>query len=162
MALTDRVTKNVNAGYWSSTRDSVGNSFPVKNRYTAGVAGQKFFNELKENGKIFGTRCNKCDHTYVPARLYCEKCFERLEEWIDVGTKGTIYSYTVAYVNKDGSPKNNQTILAAIKIADGIIIHRLDECSPDEISNGMEVEAVIRQKAERTGYLLDIKYFKPC
>jgi len=37
--------------------------------YTAGIAGERFFRELKDNGKLVGTRCPKCDITYMPPRM---------------------------------------------------------------------------------------------
>ena len=48
--------------------------------YTLGIAGERFFKEIKENGRIMGARCKKCGKIYVPPKLYCEECFEKLEE----------------------------------------------------------------------------------
>ncbi len=56
--------------------------------YTLGVAGERFFKEIKENVRIMGAKCSCCDVVFVPPRVYCEKCFTRLDKWIDVGTKG--------------------------------------------------------------------------
>ena len=47
---------------------------PVANRYTYGLAGEKFFRALKDEGKILGTYCPHCDQTYVPAAAFCERC----------------------------------------------------------------------------------------
>jgi len=156
MALPEKITRNVDSRYWYPEEDS----FPVKNRYTAGIAGQKFFEELRDNAKIYGTYCSCCNLTYVPARLFCERCLERLEDWIDVGTTGTVFSYTAAYLNLDGSAREEPHILAAIKIADGILLHRLEECSLKELEIGREVEAVFKPREERNGNILDIRYFK--
>lgn len=157
MAILERITRNVDNYYWYPAEDT----FPVKNRYTVGVAGQRFFEEIKDNGRIYGTKCEKCGLTYVPARLYCERCFEELQQWVDVGTKGTVYSYTVAWAAKDGSKKEKPSIISAVKIADGILVHWLDECRVEDVMIGMVVEAVFKDKEERRGSLLDILYFKP-
>ncbi len=156
MAILERITKNIDNRFW----DSGDWAFPVRNRYTAGVAGQKFFKELKENGKIYGTRCEQCDITIVPAKLFCEKCFSKLSKWVDVGTTGTVYTYTVSRVGMDGSDKD-PVVIAAICIADGIIVHRLEKCQPGEVEIGMKVKAVLKPKNQRKGNLMDISYFQP-
>ncbi len=160
MAFRERIEKNTGNIFRSSEE---GKYFPVVSRYTAGVAGQKFLEEIKENEKIFGTRCSKCEITFVPAKLYCERCFARMEKehWVDVGTRGTLYSYTVAYEEKDGSPKETPSIIGAIKLGDGLLFHWIKESSADDLEIGMEVDAVFKPKGERRGSLVDIDYFKP-
>lgn len=157
MAILERIHRNIDARCWNPGAIS----FPVKNKYTAGVAGQRFFEELKENGKIYGTPCRKCGLTFVPARLYCEQCFARLDEWVDAGTEGTVYAYTLAHAAGDGTPLELPAIIAAVRIADGLIIHRLGECEVDTVETGMRVTAVVKPQQERTGGILDIAYFKP-
>ncbi len=159
MAILQRITRNIDNRYWNPGAEY----FPVKNRYTAGVAGQRFFEELKENGKIFGSRCEACSLTYVPARIYCERCFARLEDkdWLDVGTEGTIYSFTVVYETKSEEAKAEPSLIAAVRIADGLLIHRLGECREDDLEIGMKVKAELKPQAERKGGIEDIRFFKP-
>lgn len=159
MAILERITRNIDNRYW----DPGVEAFPVKNRYTAGVAGQRFFEELKENGKIFGSKCNSCLITYVPARIYCERCFARLEEkdWVDVGTSGTVYSYTVVHKTKSKEQKEKPSIIAAVMIADGLLIHRLGNCKVEDLYIGMPVKAELKAITERQGGIEDIKFFKP-
>jgi uncharacterized OB-fold protein len=126
-----------------------------------GIAGQKFFEELKNNAKIVGTKCNRCNLIYVPAKLYCERCFEELQEYVDVGKTGEIFTYTIAYQDRDENKKNNPSIIAVIKIADGAIIHFIKECKIEDLKIGMKVEAVFKPEKERAGSILDIAYFKP-
>lgn len=154
MAILERNTKNVENIYWYPEE----NTFPVKNRYTVGIAGQKFFEEIKNNAKIVGTKCSKCNLTYVPAKMFCERCFVDLDDYWDVGTQGEIFTYTIS---KKDKAKEQPTVIAAIKIADGIIIHLIGECSPEEVKIGQKVEAVFKSKKSRTGGILDIVYFKP-
>jgi uncharacterized OB-fold protein len=159
VAILERITRNIDNRYWNPGAEY----FPVKNRYTAGVAGQRFFTELKENGKIYGSRCESCSVTFVPARIYCERCFARLveENWIDVGTEGTVYSYTIVHQTKSGEEKKEPSIVAAIKIADGLIFHHLNNCEAEELYIGMPVKAELKAQAERSGGINDISYFKP-
>ncbi len=157
MAILERIYRNIDNRYWNPGVKA----FPVKNRYTAGVAGQRFFEEIKENGKIYGTPCKNCGVTFVPARMYCERCFARLDKWVDVGTEGTVFSFTVVHKTKSNEPKESPSLIAAVKIADGLLIHRLGKCPVDDVWIGMPVKAAFKPKKERRGGIEDIKYFKP-
>jgi uncharacterized OB-fold protein len=134
---------------------------PVTNRYTYGLAGEKFFRALKDEGRIYGSYCPDCDHTYVPAAIFCERCLGKLDEWIDVGTIGEVFTFTFLHVNYDGSQREKPEIIAFIRLGDGGLIHRLGELEPDQVEIGMPVEAVFKPASERTGSILDIDHFKP-
>jgi len=131
--------------------------------YTLGIAGEKFFNEIKENGRILGAKCKRCGNVFVPPRLYCEQCFEKTSEWVNMGTKGEVYTFTVAYVDINGAKLKEPIIFALIKFdgAEGGLIHKLGEIEPHEVQIGMPVEAVFKPQTERTGNINDIKHFIP-
>lgn len=129
--------------------------------YTLGVAGERFFKELKENGRIMGAKCPRCGIVYVPPRMYCEKCFAKLEEWVDVGKKGVIHTFTIATLDIDGKKLEKPEIYALIKFegAHGGIIHKIGET--DTVFIGMKVEAVLKPFEERKASINDIAYFRP-
>ncbi len=129
--------------------------------YTLGVAGERFFKEIKENGRIMGAKCPRCGIVFVPPRMYCEQCFAKLEEWVDVGKKGVIHTFTIATIDVDGSKLEKPVIYALIKFegAHGGLIHKIGET--DTVSIGMKVEAVLKPPQERKASINDIKYFKP-
>jgi uncharacterized OB-fold protein len=130
-------------------------------QYTYGIAGERFFREIKDNAKITGAKCQKCNLIYVPPRIYCERCFEGLEEWCEIENKGEIHTYTISWVDLDGSRLKEPVILALVKF-DGVyggIVHKVEEVSADNVKIGMKVSAVFKEKRE--GSILDIKYFKP-
>lgn len=130
--------------------------------YTHGIAGERFFKEIKEKARIMGTRCKRCGVVYVPARMYCERCFEKLEEWVDVGKRGKVHAYTVAYIDMDGCKLKAPVVYAMIKMdgADGGLVHKLGEVNIKELEIGMAVEAVFKPKAKREGSINDIRYFR--
>ncbi len=134
---------------------------PVTNRYTYGLAGEKFFRFIKDEGRIMGTHCSRCNITYVPATVFCERCLGKLEEWIDVGTSGEIVTFTFLYVDLEGKRLEKPEMIAFIRFGDGGIIHHLGEVEPDQVEVGMLVQAVFKPKSKRTGSILDIRYFKP-
>ncbi len=63
--------------------------------YSIGKHGAKFFKELKNNKKILGVKCSKCNTTYVPPRNVCGPCFEPIHDLVEVGPQGTITLYTI-------------------------------------------------------------------
>ena len=134
---------------------------PVTNRYTYGLAGEKFFRTLKDEGRILGTHCHHCDQTYVPAAIFCERCLAKLDDWVDVGISGEVNTFTLLYANLDGSPREKPEVIAFVRFGDGGLIHRLGEINPDHVEIGMMVQAVFKPKSERVGSILDIDYFKP-
>ncbi len=134
---------------------------PVANRYTYGLAGEKFFRTLKDEGRILGTHCPNCDHTYVPAAIFCERCLSKLDEWIDVGTIGDVVTYTVLHVGLDGNQLAEPELIAFIHLGDGGLIHHLGEMDANQVEIGMMVEAVLKPKSKREGSILDIRYFRP-
>lgn len=134
---------------------------PVTNRYTYGLAGEKFFRTLKDEGRILGTHCPHCDHTYVPAAIFCERCLARLNDWVDVGTIGEVNTFTLLNINLDGSTLEKPEIVAFIRFGDGGLIHHVGKINPEQVEIGMMVQAVFKPSAERIGSILDIDYFRP-
>lgn len=139
------------------------NELPLWYLYTVGVAGERFFREIKDNGRLMGAKCNKCNLIYVPPSLFCERCFDKLEEWLETSSKGVVHTYTIAYVDLDGSKLDDPVIIAMVQI-DGVhggLVQRLGEVKLEEVKIGMPVEIVFKPKAQRTGSISDIKYFRP-
>ncbi len=136
---------------------------PVYAQYTFGIAGERFFREIKDNGRIMGAKCDKCNLVYLPPRIYCERCFSELTEWVEIPNKGVVHTFSVSYVDLDGNRLSQPVIIALVKF-DGIhggLVHRLGEIEPEKVKIGMSVEIVFKPKGERNGSILDIKYFKP-
>jgi uncharacterized OB-fold protein len=134
---------------------------PVTSRYTYGLAGERFFREIKDEGRIYGTRCSDCDILYVPATSFCERCLRELSEWVDVGVTGEVVTFTLLYENYDGSYRDTPEIVAFIRLGDGGLIHRLGDLQPEEVEIGMQVTALFKPNKERSGSILDIEHFIP-
>jgi uncharacterized OB-fold protein len=136
-------------------------NLPVENRYTYGLAGEKFFRTIKDEARILGTYCPECNHTYVPAATFCERCMAKLDEWVDVGTVGEVVTFTFLNVGLDGKPLEKPEIIAFIRFGDGGLIHRLAEIELEQVEIGLLVQAVFKPKSRRVGSILDIRHFKP-
>ncbi len=134
---------------------------PLQSRYTMGLAGERFFREIKDNTRLMATRCPQCDYTYLPPRAYCERCFAELTEWTEVPPRGTVYAYTVVHQDLDEQPLDKPRLVALIEIegCDSLFVHCLGEVETEEVYIGMPVEAVFQEK--RQGLITDIAYFRP-
>lgn len=130
--------------------------------YTAGVAGDRFLREIRDNGRLMGTYCPRCDVTYLPPRIYCETCFSELNEWEEVPNKGVIDAITVAYVNDKGERLPEPLVWALVRFpgARGGLLHFVS-LPEEEVREGMEVEVVYKRTGRREAAITDILYFKP-
>ncbi len=132
----------------------------VTSRYTFGVAGERFFRTIKDEGRILGTHCETCDRTYVPAAAFCERCMNQIDEWVDVGIVGEVVTFTHLFVNYDGSRRQEPETIVFIKLGDGGLIHKLALHNSEQVSIGMQAQAVFKPPAEREGSILDISHFE--
>jgi uncharacterized OB-fold protein len=140
-------------------------SADLKYAWSTGIAVTRFLQELK-NAKIIGRQCNKCSRVLVPPRMFCEDCFRTTDEWVYVKDTGVVNTYSIAHVGTDASRLKEPLYIAVVNV-DGPtpgmgFLHYLGEvASEKKIKVGMKVQAVWKQESERTGSILDIKYFKP-
>jgi uncharacterized OB-fold protein len=154
MSLTERLQSFHEAIAWKG-------DIPLQSRYTVGIAGERFFKEIRDNGRLMAAHCLECDYTYMPPRLYCERCFAELDDWIEVPAQGQVYAYTLVHIDLEEKRLAEPEILAFVRLegCDGGLIHRLKEVDPAAVCIGMPVEAVFQE--EREGSILDIAHFRP-
>src|SRR2546427_7532868 len=73
MPILERLAQPSQARHWTD-------SIPLEFHYTAGVAGEEFRRELRDNGRFLVSKCSKCKSTYIPARMYCPSCFIEMKD----------------------------------------------------------------------------------
>jgi uncharacterized OB-fold protein len=129
--------------------------------YTAGRTRSKFLTELRDHKKIIGSRCPNCGLVWVPPRATCVKCFASLNEFPEVGKTGVLKTYSSVNNFQPFYPAKPPFIIGVIQLdgADNGLVHLLGEVETKDLKTGLRVEAVFKE--ERTGSILDIKYFKP-
>ena len=135
---------------------------PVRHRYTPGVAGEAFFTALRDRGVLLGSRCSNCDYTYVPARMFCERCFAHLSADTEVGPGGELVTFTILFEGIEGDPLELPEILGAARLdgSDAVLIHRVLDLRDEPLEIGARVEVAVRPKRDRTGSILDIEGFR--
>lgn len=157
MTFSEKFQKTTDVKHW------LGDMEVDHFHYTAGIAGEAFFVALRDKGVILGTRCESCGVTYVPPRIYCEHCFAESTEYQDVGLRGRVRSFTVARLGKDANELDRPEIFAVIEFGSGTtgLLHKLGGVPPAAVKVGLEVEAVLKSKAQREGRITDIEHFRP-
>ncbi|HET7870342.1 MAG TPA: Zn-ribbon domain-containing OB-fold protein [Actinomycetota bacterium] len=135
--------------------------FPVAHRYTPGVAGEAFLTAIRDRGALLGSRCERCAYTYVPPRLFCERCFAELAADVELGPGGTLVSFTIGFVGLDGDPLDRPITLGLVRLdgADAVLLHHVLEPGDRPLEIGERVEVIFRPQAERAGSMLDILGF---
>ena len=134
----------------------------LPNQYFAGRVGSKFIIALRDDKKILGVKCTKCNKVFVPPREYCEKCLSKLDEnWVELSNEGVIVNYTVVNYNDKHLPRRAPYILALVKVdgADTPFPHLVEGIAVEDVKTGMRVKAVFAK--ETTNTILDIDHFEP-
>jgi uncharacterized OB-fold protein len=136
-------------------------SMRIPYRWAAGLTAARFYREIAQEKKIFGTRCPSCRRVLIPARQNCSRCFAQIDEWVEVARTGTVESFTITHYQVPHLNVAPPIIYALIKLdgADTSFIHRLSGVEHAQVKMGMRVEAVFA--AQPSGNILDIDYFKP-
>jgi len=132
----------------------------VSFRYTPGVGNTAFFEALRDRGVFLGSRCDGCGVTYLPARIFCERCLAELEPTVECGPQGELVSWTIARVDVDDRPLDRPTMYGLVRLdgADTVVLHRLLDIDRDP-QIGMRFRAVLAP--ERKGAILDVEGFAP-
>ena len=141
---------------------AVEHAVDARYEWDAGVAVGRFLDGLRE-GRLLGRECRSCERVLLPPRMFCERCFRSTDRWVEVGSTGTVQTYSICHVAWDMRPLETPELPAVIAIdgSDGGFLHRLAECDPSDVRIGLPVEAVWRDGTERSGSILDIAYFRP-
>ena len=135
-------------------------------QWSVGKMMERFIKAFADR-KILAAKCPECGYTYVPPRLRCGKCSKQFEQknLVELSGKGSLIGYTTAYVQLDGKGNfldlDKPKVIGAIRLddSDSTIFMPLGEVDPQDVKEGIRVEAVWRK--ETKGEIADIMYFKP-
>jgi uncharacterized OB-fold protein len=133
----------------------------VPYEWSVGETGSRFLVALRDEKKILGTFCGRCQMVFVPPRKVCGRCFNADMEWRELGPQGTLITYTVPRYKESIHPLSHPFGYGII-LLDGAttgLVHLLGGFDGGGLQTGIRVEAVFRE--QRKGDILDIMYFKP-
>jgi uncharacterized OB-fold protein len=125
----------------------------------------RLFDELASSRRIQGVRCPSCECVLVPPREFCEVCFVRTAEWVDVPDTGVLQAFSVIHLEFVGQVREPPYIYAEI-VLDGSatrLIHVIGgipaDDAPRKLATGARVRAVWSD-GEPKGTLEDILHFE--
>jgi uncharacterized OB-fold protein len=124
-----------------------------------GATYGRFFTGLRD-GQIEGN-CGSDGTVYVPPIEFDPVTGAACTEWVDVGTEGTVTTWSWQPVPVEGNPLGHAFAWALIKLdgADHGFLHAVDAGSADKMETGMRVR--VRWAAERGTGITDIACFDP-
>jgi uncharacterized OB-fold protein len=131
--------------------------------YAVGMYGSKFFKALIEQ-KFLGTRCPGCGKVYIPPRRVCAPCFKEMNEFIEVGPKGVIATFTIlryAFIDPEtGEQKPIPYGYGFIQLdgADTMFQHYINITDESKLKIGARVEPVFVNKPK--GTIRDVQGFQ--
>ena len=149
-------------GFDTSDCFTVDGKLALPYTYFAGRVGSKFLTTIRDEKKIMGVRCNKCNKVFVPPRQTCDVCMEDIRDnWVDVQNTGEVTNFTVVRYDDKHLPKKAPYVLAMIKLegADTAMVHVVEGIDVDKAKIGMKVQAVFAD--ETTSTIMDIDHFAP-
>lgn len=155
MTILDRSLKN-------NKIKSVEGNMVVTSLYTAGIGGEQFLRALKDKGQILGSHCKKCKKTFLPARLFCERCMSRLTDTRASSQEGRVHSVTTAHIDMDSNQLSKPITIGLVQFKgfEGGVVHYLKAKNGKKLRSGAKVKAVFRAQNKRTGSILDISHFE--
>jgi len=146
--------------HWRSIGDPLEYPDKIEIFYKYTYGGQsRFFRELRENKKLYGSKCPKCGKVFCPPRADCNRCYEKTE-WVPLSGEGTIVTCCSVHFTNSSFIKKVPFICALIQL-DGTEFLMISNIEMEDISRakpGMRVKVVFRE--ERDGAITDF-YFEP-
>jgi uncharacterized protein len=143
---------------------SVEDKWDIPYSYSAGETVSKFLVELRDNARLLGTKCPKCNQVLLPPRSFCATCFVSLKDhWVEVEPEGELITYSIATEKITGAPEppyvvafvtlgESKTVMA--QFLEGLDLSDLEKVKK-ELKGGMPVKAVFKDKAERKAHITD-------
>lgn len=128
--------------------------------WTGETAGA-FFMSIRDEKKIMGRRCIKCNKIYVPPRKVCPVCFQDGMEWVEVSPEGVLESFTIVRRQLASLPRKVPVVFGLIRLdgADTSVLHYIEVADHRKIKIGMRLKAEFCD--ERNGTIHDISCFVP-
>lgn len=136
--------------------------FDIEYGYYTGPIHARFLTELRDNQRIMGIKCTKCNKVFCPPVDFCPTCFEAPTQWVEVKDEGILVSHTEVFKDFPNQPLGVPYVLGMFKLdgSDTNMVHLLHWVSDVfRIKSNIRVKAV--WKPNREGTIRDILYFKP-
>lgn len=95
-----------------------------------------------EAPRLLGSRCQSCGEVFYPRRFVCAKCLHEGTDDVELGPRGTLYTWTYVHVplfaKKDGSV--DAYGVGQIDLPEGPRVQAILVGGPDDFAIGMALE----------------------
>ncbi|MFP3984651.1 MAG: Zn-ribbon domain-containing OB-fold protein [Candidatus Bathyarchaeia archaeon] len=108
----------------------------------------KFWEGLKQ-GKIYATKCAKCEELQFPPVADCPTCLSSKMRWIELGNEAEIETFTHIVIRPSSFQQNKPYTVAIGKLKEGIkVLAWLTGFKTSEITIGMKAKLAAKVTAE--------------
>ncbi|WP_456420941.1 Zn-ribbon domain-containing OB-fold protein [Thermococcus sp.] len=123
----------------------------------------RYWRHFREKYRLIGGKCEN-GHVFFPYRSVCPVCGSRNVEEHEFGGRGKVLTWTIVRNPPSGFEYYKPYPLALVQLEEGpLVLAQLTDVEPEEIHEGMEVEAVTRKvrEFEEDGIILYAYKFRP-
>lgn len=85
-----------------------------------------------EEGKVMGTRCNKCNEAFFPPRADCHHCLESDVEWFEIDTPGRLVTFSKMKYGPIGFEDDLPYTIAVVEFDGFRMFGRISDSMPDD------------------------------
>lgn len=108
-----------------------------------------FWSATREH-RLVAQRCGSCGALRFPALPICDRCLDEGSQWVDVSTRGTIWSYVVYHrAFHPGFAPDVPYVVAIVENDDGLRFPGTVVGERPKVEIGAPVEAVFEDATER-------------
>lgn len=114
--------------------------------------------------RLLGSRCNECGEYLFPRRLVCARCLADSIEDVELGPRGTLYTYTYVHIPLFGSLRAEAGGygVGQVDLWEGPRVQAVLSGSAGEFRIGMEMELELETlRKTRDGDEIVIFRFRP-
>jgi acetyl-CoA C-acetyltransferase len=120
-------------------------AIPLKYVYTAGIAGERFYQDLAK-GKLSGTWCEGCEAVHIPPTAFCEFDMEPLDPQADareIDGEGIVVAFTEVHEDRSGHLLETPEVVVQVAYPDtvGSLFGKF-KGDPDDVEIGLSVKLV--------------------
>ena len=112
----------------------------------------KITNDDSSEGTLVGFRCNECSTIVFGPAVFCQSCTSTDLEAVDLGAKGTLFSYTIVRIPPAGWPGDVPYVLGQVELPQGPqVLAEVVDCEHDDLKIGMAVELTLQAVPAENG-----------
>ena len=112
----------------------------------------KITNDAATEGTLIGFRCNECETTVFGPAVFCQQCTSTDLEAVELGVKGTLFSYTIVRIPPAGWPGDVPYVLGQVELPQGPqVLAEVIGCEHEDLKIGMTVKMTLQAVPAENG-----------